>query len=257
MVAHPNFYETIQEACMRLDETIVLYDDVPYHMLCITDHKGDGIFRAYIDPVSDDGQPFHRKQPVPYSWCDEQGMSKGQKMDDWLDSSAGKKSPVLRKMLNSPKFNKFRPFPLGMLNTSGRAIYVERAPTRHTQQGLTGAGLTGECFDLLNPGLGLKQTGSAKVNTTTPGLYSTIMGVYPDVDTTLTNLTDENIENISTAFNREFALVRGPMGLLFLAYKGEIVGYLPFSNTSEVKIGPKFTYVKEVVDELACFNKIT
>lgn len=255
---YPNFYETINEARMRLDETIVLYDGIPYHVLCVTDHKPDGIFRVYLDPVADDGKPFHRKTAVPYNWCDEPGMTKGQKMDEWLDSTTGKSSPILRKMMNSPKFNKFRPFPLGMLNCKGRAMYVERSPTRHTQQGLTGAGLNGLYFDVIDgSGSFSRPGGQTDVSSTCPGLYSTIMGIYPDVDLTLTNLTDDSISNTSTAFHREFAIVRGPMNLLFLAYKGEVIGYLPYSNTNEIKIGAKFSYVKEVVDELACFNKIS
>lgn len=258
MVAYTNFYETIQEARMRLDETIVLYDDEPYHMLCIADHKPDGVFRAYLDPVVDNGTPYHLLHRVPYDWMDEPGMSKGEKMDQWLESSDGKSSPVLRKMLNSPKFNKFRPFALGMMNSKGRALYVERSPTRHTQQGLTGAGLTAQAFDLVEvPGGREKQKGSVSIGMRTPGLYSTIKGAYPDIDLTLTKLTDDSVSNTSTAFHREFALVRGPMNILFLSYKGEIVGYLPFSNTNEVKVGTNFNYVKEAVDELCCFDKIT
>lgn len=257
MVSYTNFYETIQEARMRLEETIVLYDGIPYHLLALGDHKSDGIFRAYLDPVVDDGVPYHRKINVPFNWCDEPEMSKGEKMDEWLESSNGKKSPVIRKMLNSPKFNKFRPFPLGMLNTcKGRAIYVERAPTRHTQQGLTGSSLSGITFDLLvEPGTMPKKLVS--VSSCSAGLYSTIMGLYPDVDDTMSKMTDDNIANSSTAFNREFAIVRGPMDLLFLSYKGEIVGFLPYRNTNEVKISYKFSYVKEAVDELSCFNKIS
>lgn len=257
MVAYTNFYETIAEARMRLDETIVLYDGLPYHVLCIADHKPDGIFRVYLDPVSDEGTPYHRMHSVPYTWHDEYDMTKGKKMDLYLESEVGKASPILRKMMNSPKFNKFRPFDLGMLNAKGRAFYVERSPTRHTQQGLTGAGLTAQAFDLIGSAGVSKTTGAVKVSQTSPGLYSTIVGNYPDFDATLTNMTDVSVSNTSTAFNRHFAIVRGPMNLLFLAYKGEIVGYLPYNNNSEVKIGTEFSYVKEAVDDLACFQKIS
>jgi hypothetical protein len=43
---------------------------------------------------------------------------------------------ILRKQMNSPLFNKFRPYPLGMCNTKGqRAYYLERQPNRKTEQG--------------------------------------------------------------------------------------------------------------------------
>jgi len=250
MAQHRNFYETIGEARMRLDETVVLYDNVPYHVLCISDHNSDGIFRVYIDPVSDNGAPFHRHSPVPYTEPDEEDGSIGETMDSWLETPQGKKSPVLRKMMNSPKFNKFRPFPIGMVNTDACSLYIERSPTRHTQQGLTGAGLSAVRCDLA-------AKASTRVSTLLPGLYSAILGLYPDLDMTLTNLTDETVSNSSAAFHREFCLVRGPMNMLFLSYKGDIVGYLPYNNTEEVKIGSKFSYVKEVVDELSCFTKIS
>lgn len=263
MVQHTNFYETIQEARMRLDETIVLYDGLPYHLLTVCDHKPDGIFRVYLDPLTrDNSYPYHRHTHVPYTWMDEPGTSRGQAMDKWMETTEGKSSPILRKKMNSPKFNKFRPFPLGMINLGTYAAYLERSPTRHTQQGLTHAGMSATAFDLIpskKRGLGSSGilSGSVKVPSSGQGLYDTIVGNYPSIDEVLTNLTDDTISNTSVAFDREFALVRGPVGLLFLAYRGEIVGYLPYNNTSEVKISNKFSYVKESVDELAKFTKIS
>jgi hypothetical protein len=45
--------------------------------------------------------------------------------------------PIIRKTMNSPKFNKFRPFPLGMCNSNGRCYFLERQPLRpKVEQGL-------------------------------------------------------------------------------------------------------------------------
>ena len=249
-----NFYETIDEARIRLDQTVVLYDGEPYYVLCICRHPGDDIFRMYLDPYQADGLLWSKNNYVPYEWHDEPGMTKMQKMDEFLNEYKNKSCPIIRKMMNSPLFNKFRPFSLGMGNGGGKAGYIERSPVRHTQQGLTGSMLTRKEFDLVVD----RQDRSLgpKVSLFNPQVHSAITGRYPDVDTVLSNLTDKKISNSSVAFHREFAVVRGPLNLLFVAYRGEIVGFLPNNNTSQIKITDEYNYVKEVVDELHVFNAI-
>lgn len=251
---HLNFYETIEEARMRIDQTVVLYDGEPYLVLCVATGKPDGIFRVYLDPFTPDGKLYSRINSVPYEWHDELGMTKMQKMDLFLEQG-GDSCPIIRKMMNSPLFNKFRPFSLGMANEEGYAVYVERSPVRHTQQGLTGPMLSCKGFDLVSNGRrGLSPGG--KVSLFSRSVYSAITAKHPDIDTVLTNLTDKDNLNTSAAFHREFAVVRGPCNLLFFAYRGEIVGFLPENNTSRVKISKEHEYLKEVVDELSVFNSI-
>jgi hypothetical protein len=48
MATHPNTFETVKEAMMRLRRTVVVYDGQPFVVLCITNHKADGIFRIYL-----------------------------------------------------------------------------------------------------------------------------------------------------------------------------------------------------------------
>lgn len=243
-----NFYETIDEARMRLDQTVVLYDGEPHHILCVTNHREDGVFRAYLDPVTDE-EVYHRRVSVPYDWYDEPGMSRGKVMDKFIEDNEG--CPVKRKMLNSPKFNRFQPFPLGMINSNGRATYLERSPARHTQQGLTGSMIHTVHVDMT-----AAKGGPRNASVYNKGIRSCILGLHPDPDQCLTGLTDKGVSNTSVAFHRYFAFVKGPLNLLFLAYKGDIVGFLPDKNLSAVKVCDEHSYVREVIDELAIFNRI-
>jgi len=252
MAQLPNFYESINEANMRLQHTVVLYDDKPYYILCITNHKPDGIFRVYLDAMGNPEGLAMQRVSIPYEWFDEPGgPSRGEKMDQWLDEN--KDSGVIRKHINSPLFNKFRPFPLGMCNSNGFVIYIERSPVRNTQQGLTRNMLM--YYDITNGSDKAVPRGNIP-DLTGFHMFSTIMGYYPNPDECLKNLSDPAIVNTGMAFSRNFAFIRGPVDLLFLAYKSDIVGYIPNGDFSSITIAPKFKHTKEVVDDLNLFQDI-
>lgn len=262
----PNFYENTQEAQMRLRSTVVLYDREPYHVLAITEHKPDGIFRIYLEPIgwSDVEDPTaNRVYPssivdnYPPNW---NGM--GPALDAWLETDEGKKSGILRKMMNSPLFNKFRPFPLGMINYGTSTYYVERQPTRKSEQGLTGSMLyetllTTSLPSKKNKGLVLGIGRYPVVSIYSKEMQRCIKGEYPSAEECLLNLSDPAVDNESAAFNRNFALVRGPCDLLFLAYKEDIVGVLPKCNFDLLRLGRDFGHCREVVESLSIFNSIT
>lgn len=252
MPNYTNFYETVAEAEMRLLNTIVMYDNEPYYVLAITNHKGDGIFRVYLDHLGHkDGPCFRRNGSIPYEWMDEPGMSKGKKMDEWLDKNPDK--GIIRKMANSSLFNKYRPFPLGMCNTNGKVLYVERQPTRHTQQGLTGSMLSQH---LVEGDSSRPSERIGRVDIFSKDFYNTLVGKYPSADVCLSALLDPQITNTGVAFHRNFALTRGPVGLILLAYKSEIVGVLPNDDFSLLLLADKFKYVLESIEELHLFKNI-
>lgn len=253
MREHPNFYENIKEADIRLRGTVVLYEGNPYYVLCITDHKPDGIFRMYLDPIgAEKGMCIHRFHDMPHEMFLEGGESRGSLMDKWMLKYPD--SGLMRKMMNSPEFNRFRPFSLGMVNKSGSVIYLERQPTRHTQQGLTQTMMNQTRLSVAGPiPPGLSR---GAVDLVSRELASTIKNEYPTLQECLDNLKDPNITNEGAAFHREFAIMRGPLDTFYLAYKHDIVGILPNSDTSTVRIAQKFSYTKEVVAELNVFSSI-
>jgi len=52
------------------------------------------------------------------------------------------------------------------------------------------------------------------------------------------------------------ALVRGPIGMLFLAYKGDVVGVFPQCDKTLLKLGNDFKYLTEVIAATEYFGRI-
>lgn len=244
-----NFYENINEARMRLLRTIIMYDGLPYVVLAVCNHHLDGIFRVYLEPL---GVPRPRGLMYP---CEEMGTdspSLGAAMDKFLDN---KSTPLLRKQMNSPKFNKFRPFPLGMCNYNGRVYYIERQPARHREQGLTQSMVADQLVSL-SPKAGNSPYRTQNVSMFSPEGRACILAEHPSASECLKELCDPNVTNDAAAFHRHFALVRGPVNTLFLAYKGDVIGVLPNNSLSSVKLDRKFAHTREVVTELGVFGTV-
>lgn len=253
MKEHVNFYENLKEAHIRLRGTIILYDGLPYYVLAITNHRGDGVFRMYLDEIGKREETAFKEFPnqiLDMYHPDNPGL--GPALDSWMEVKKGHHN-IIRKKMNSPLFNRFRPFPLGMVNQGLRVIYTERQPTRKTEQGLTRSMVLENSVDA---------TPSNKPAIPTLDIFSSsfrdcILGNYPSAEDCLKNLTDPEIENEAAAFHRNFALVRGPMGLLFLAYKQDVIGLLPNNDFGVVRLDKKFAHCKEVVQSLNLFSSIT
>lgn len=251
MTEHINFYENLKEAEMRLQNTIVMYDGEPYYVLCICDHNKDGIFRMYLDKMGNEKGMAVHNYSMPY---ESYHPDRGKKMDEFLEKHP--EAGVIRRMMNSPKFNRFRPFPLGMANIHGRVQYLERTPTRHTQQGLTETMIYRQTFSF--GGNTEKKRAINQFNFLGIEMYNTIMGNYPSAKDVLVAMNDPEIGggNEATAFHRYFAFVRGPLDLMFLAYKEKTVGYMPHGDLSKIIIPPDYRYTKEVVSDLCLFEDI-
>lgn len=243
MAKHENFFETLKEAQMRLVGSVVLYDKEPYYVLLVSDHRKDGIFRAYLDKCDQEKLTMSRIK-VPYHSPAE--------MDDWLEKNPNE--GIIRKMCNSHLFNSFRPFPLGMVNKNGGVVYARRIPAKpNTQQGLTDnmlsrTPLSAEPNEIYKSGNSLTAHSQ--------DLARTIKGDYPSIAECIKALNDPKIVNNGAAFHREFALIKGKVGVLYLAYKDEFIGYLPSGNTTQLILDKKFKHLKETVDELKIFYNI-
>lgn len=159
--------------------------------------------------------------------------------------------------MNSPAFNKFRPFELGMCNTGGRTYYLEWQPQRHTQQGLTQNHISQSTVELETTAPGSKAASKySPVGMQTEAFRDCILGAYPNFSDCVKNLLDPDIENNAVGFHRNFALVRGPIDTLYLAYKGDVVGCLPYGDARILRLSRKFAHVKEATDDLRLFDDI-
>lgn len=248
---HPNFYENLEEAHRRLLNTTVSYDGEPYYIFAITNHKSDGIFRVYLFPSKLSFSDASYKGLVPrVQDFNPQQVELGAYLDKWMEEK--KDAPILRKMANSPKFNQFRPFPLGMINLSGRAAFLSRSPERRTQQGLIR-----NMLDSIEVTVAPKKGGAFQGSISGPEFYDCVKGQHPSAQECLENLPDPEFKDISSvAFHRNFAIARGPLDLFFLSHKGEVVGYLPKSTRPTVELAKKFSYLKESMEETKQFHDI-
>lgn len=247
MVAYTNFYETVKEANMRLKGTLILYDGEPYYVYGIANHKGDGIFRVYMQATKDMPLESYNSN-VPVNSIPADHPSFGIEMDKYLD--AKKDTLIHRKMMNSPLFKKFRPFPLGMVNMNSGIIYAEVSPTRKTEQGLTDSKI--RCFLPSLGGKNGKLTGLVSI--LSPELRDCIIGKYPTFSEAVALLSDKEVQNESIAFDRHFAIFKGPVGMFFLAYKSDVVGYV---EGNRLTLANTFEYTKEAAQDLGIFSTIT
>lgn len=253
MKEHPNFYETVEEVRMRLKDSVILYDGKPYYVLNVANHKKDNVFRLYLDPLSTETMPYQATVGnAPCNWGANDSVNYAIEMDAWMETEAGKKSGIIRKQMTSPLFNKYRPFPLGMCNYGGDAVYVTRMPTRSTIQGLQGSS-----FRCVGPSLNpVRSDGMPRPNLLGSEICQTILGMYPAPQDCIDSLLDKRCTNSGVAFHREFALLKGPIDLLFLAYKNDVIGVLVENNFSRVRLGSNYTHLREVVEELNLFQDI-
>lgn len=244
-VEHVNFFENLKEVSIRLHNTVVLYDGRPMYVLAESDHAPDGIIRLYLDDLSNPQGPAHKRvSEIPYN---DYGHSSGvgEQMDKWL--KAHPDYGIVRKMMNSPKFNKYRPFPLGMCNYVGGVHFLERRPLRQTHQGL---------IDLMMASTPITMSKIHKAPK--PSIFSlefadTVMGLYPSFSECIDALSDERVTNESVAFDRNFAVLRGPVDGLYLAYKHDVVGMI---EGKSLRLGPGFKHTKEVIQKTGLFTTV-
>ena len=253
MADYNNFFETKKEAEMRLRGTVVLYDGLPYYVVGIGDHKPDGIFRIYLDPLSNKEMTINNYTGLPSYDMVPPGHTLGGLYDSFMEKNP--KAPLIRKMMNSPKFNKFRPFPLGMCNMDNTVYYIERQPTRRTEQGLT-QNMLNITDVTLSQGKGGRGVPSSYFNMHGDDFKACILGDYPTANSCLAAMKNPKVKNNAAAFHREFAFVRGPLDTLYLGYKDNVIGVLPNSDLSSLTIGREFAYTREVVESLGLFSTI-
>jgi hypothetical protein len=249
---HPNFYENLEEMQRRLYDTVVTYDGEPVRVIAITNHRADGIFRLYLWPVQDSVNEAAKngKFPLAVSQYPGQDQRLGPALDKWMEEN--KDTKLLRKQANSPAFNKFRPFSLGMMNRNGRALFLERSPERRTQQGLIRQMV--ECNPVTTD---RSRVGNNSLDSLVgPEFYDCVKGNHPSAEECMENMLDPNVENTSVACHRNFAIVRGPMDTFFLGYKTDVVGIVPPTKRPTVELGKKFAHLKEAVEETRQFHDI-
>lgn len=204
-------YENAEEAQLRLDRSVVIYD-------------GELV---YVDHI--------RK--------DDDGKWKIQVYDLPLTGEKG-----TRKLVSSAKFN-FEPFELGYINPANLekstrySTYYTRAPVRKYKQGLNSENTT-----IIKPQFpfGQNKYGFLEFRelTAEKGFVDCFKGNYPSLQETL--VTCKKYPERMLAFDRNFAVYYcDATDLYYLYYKAEIVGRV--DNGIPI-LGNKFKYLQQVLD---------
>lgn len=251
---YKNFFESVKEAAIRLNGTVVMYGGEPVELLVVSDHVGDGVIRAYIRPIGlDEIQRLELPQPTGMYNYPVHHDALGQYMDEFVRKNPS--SQIVRKRLDSPKFNRFRPFDLGMFWDPPYVYYVERQPNRLTQQGLLNSMLVVRRIELPTSSTGFPLVKN-EVDMYGPEMKRCILGEHPSPHRCLDGLLCNKYANEAAAFHRSFALLKGPADTIFLVYKSDVIGVLPNCDFSKVRLSRQFSYTREVVGELGLFKSI-
>lgn len=228
MANYPNFYENMEEMVHRLLNTVVKYADDFFSVHSIENNE-DGIFRLVLDP---------------------------------LNGVRGEKTKMIKKMANSPHFNRFRPFPLGMANCQGKAFYLYRRPLRSRLQGLSDNALLETCVEKIEAtftGLEVQQARATRlgrertVQWCSESMEDCFKGNYPTFEECIDAFKDTSVLNSSVAFHREFAIVKGFCGIIYLANKSGIVGFYREEDNT-LHLNPKLFFLKESLEDLRLFT---
>lgn len=128
----------------------------------------------------------------------------------------------------------YRNLRLGYVNYQGEALYLRRQPTRRYKQGLNSENVV---IPPMKPG----KKASWGTLTKDAGVIDNLSGAYPTLPEAIRMLRSG--KHISVAFDRNFAVEKSNLDLIFLMYRGEETGY---SERGERFILPeKFTHLRE------------
>lgn len=222
------FWTDIEQAQTRLIGCVVLYDGQPVYIDNVTNVADDDIPRAHI-------------RVLP---CKEQDGSNS------------------RKMLNSPKFNKFRKMPnLGWMNVSSGAgaVFLARQTHRATKHGLT----VGNVLITSTPRRAAGDTNDMTALVSGAYNFSSVMfdkgfvdahnGQFPSLESVLARIE----EGSSIAFSRKYCVIRDYDGIRWLFRDTTRVGI--FTGVDTLNLLSRHAYLREeVMDEPAfTVNTIT
>lgn len=210
-------YENLNDAKMRLQDTVVRYKGEPVYITQVGQGNADEIHRVWFKPI-----PFVNK---PFNNIEE--MQKQQEEDR-------------RKYISSKHFD-IEPFRLGYVNRPGGngAFFCSRTPNRIQKQGLCADNFRG----VDNFGMRI----DFGTFTTTKEVLEMVNDRYPTVAQALKALA----KCPSVAFSRNFAFSKDAVipDLIYIYHKGDKVGMYNTAS-GRASLGEKFQCLKEALNEL-------
>lgn len=198
-------FEDLNQARARLSSGVFTFDGEPISVRTVEPHS-DGVLRVFFDYLGHNGEP-----------------------------PAGRAG--VRKMINSPSFNRFKPFDLGFINMNesrfgeaaeNRALFSARRPVRMSRSGLTGENFVAKAlYGSLNRE-GRSQTEGIDFShiVNTRSFCDMVRGRYPSFSECFDYVRSNRAAGSSMAFDRKWALSREDSGLIWLYRDSEKVGLM-------------------------------
>lgn len=212
-------YENVEDAKMRLRQTVVLYKDEPVYITDIIRGEGkDDVLRVLFTDLPTD--TLEVRNPF--------------RNDPKVRDDPGPKPE--RKYISSKYFD-IAPFRMGYVNDKKGAFYCSRMPGRNQKQGLSGDNFKGR--DNFGRVVGWAEFLACK------NIKEMVGNIYPTFEQAVKALD----KSPAVAFHRDFCLVKDEVvpALIWLYYKGNKVGMI---NKGETTLGPKFNCLKESLQEM-------
>lgn len=219
------FWTDATQAQERLASTVILYDNEPVYV--------DGIVAANRE----DDNPT-----IPRAQIRQCGVAKSS-----IKSS--------RKILNSPKFERFRKLPnIGWMNMVANPktgpLFVSRRPVAGSRlHGLANANIRVENFVVNGDNFFLDGGGYNLGNIMyDQGFCDMHHGRYPTLAAVLANIK----EGTGIAYSRDFCVWRDAVGIRWLFHKTNKVGI--FTGVDTLNLFTKFSYLRETIMEDSAFT---
>lgn len=205
------FWTDVQQALERIGRSVVLYDNQPYYVETVEDHA-DGTPRARVRPCGDP-------------------EAKGD-----------------RKMLNSPKFQRFRELPnLGWMNNVGNkhgAMFLARRTMTTRVHGLNSNNIHCHAF-IHNPNADLPILRPGDHTFANVMFNEGFVDCHNDKFPALTKILAIIKENTSIAFSRKFCVLRDATGLRWMYRNTDRVGI--FTGVDTLNLISKYGYLREEI----------
>lgn len=216
------FWTDAGQAQERINHCVILYDDMPFFVESIDGGYDDGIPSAMITPCG---------------------------------ASSSTKSQMSRKMLNSPKFRKFRDLPrIGWTNLVENAkygaVFLCRINARTRVHGLSTNNVSVKYIsaaDGIDPSVQAAPINFGHVRLDR-GFVDSHRGEFPSLDKVLANIQ----ENSGIAFSTKFCVIRDYNGLRWLYRNTEKVGI--FTGADTLNLISRHAYLREEIMEDKVFT---
>jgi hypothetical protein len=215
-------YESVDDAKMRLRQTVVLYKGVPVLIKDVMKGEGkDDVLRVLFQEL-----PLGREKVVR----DDGVFDRAQKI------VLGEDEVQKRKYISSKHFD-IAPFRMGYVNHKNGAFYCSRMPNRVQKQGLCGENF--KAVDNFGSAIPFNVFADCKE---TPAM---VANDYPSFEQAMQSLD----KSPAVAFHKDFCLVRDEVipQLVYLYHKGSKVG---MHSRGEISLGAKFSCLKESLGEM-------